>query len=241
MIFSIKSLSQDETDICLKTLSPKAIYALVGSAIVKQQSLSIVRMGDGEHRILDADPTKPFTEFEATHLGWNKRLGIEDAPVDRLRELILEAGNSCTYFAPSVSGISLPRYALHTFFKPRPYYIDNFFVNDWKPDMIQQLLEASSGVYIIHRDYKKIIQNFQQNYSFTKKLMFDGCLKDSWKDNQATIEAATRSNAQLVLFSAGPGGKIIGPKIASAKNKIVLDIGNTLLSWSENSEGYSPK
>ena len=37
---------------------------------------------------------------------------------------------------------------------------------------------------------------------------------------------------QLVLYSGGPGGKIIGPKIAKAKNKIVLDVGNTLLPWS---------
>lgn len=233
MIFSIKELSDLEKEICSKTISSKAIYALVGDAILKRQSMSVVRMGDGERKILDADPTQPFLAFEATHEGWNRRLGIEEEPVDLLQREILEAGNECTYFAPSISGISYQEYFLYQYFKPRSMYIDNFFVNDWTPEMVQTLFEASDGVCIFHRDYRQIIQNFQTNYHFTKEISFDGYTKDSWKDNGTAIEAAIRSSAQLVLYSGGPGGKIIGPRIAQAANKVVLDIGNTLLPWSE--------
>jgi hypothetical protein len=233
MIFSVKRLHADEKNICLKTISSKAILSLVGSALLEQTSLSIVRMGDGERAILDADPTKPFVAFDGKHDDWNRRLGIDGEPLDRLQRDIIEAGNSCTYFAPSVSGISYTAYHLYQFFQPRLSYVDNFYVNDWTNQMIQMLLEASHGIYIIHRDYVKIIQNFQKNYHFTKPVLFDGCVKDSWKDNDEVIEAAIRSPAQLILFSAGPGGKIIGPTIAKTKNKIVLDVGNTLLPWSE--------
>ncbi len=233
MIFSVKSLSEYEKNLCLATVSSKAIYAIVGDALLKQESLSIVRMGDGERRILGADPTVPFLDFESAGDNWNKRLGIDSEPTDQLQQAILEAGNTCTYFAPSISGISYEQYFLHRLFKPRPHYFDNFFVNDWSQEMIQRLFEASNGVYIIHRDYQQIIQNFQAHYHFNKDIAFDGCAKDSWQDNKDAVEAATHSQAQLVLFSAGPGGKIIGPKIAQAKNKIVLDIGNTLLPWSK--------
>lgn len=233
MLFSIKKLSGLEKEICLKTISPKAIFAIVGNAIVQRKSISIVRMGDGEFRILKADKTKPFTEFDYIK-NWNKRLGTEGMSVDKLQKNIIKAGNSCTYFAPSVSGISLREYYGHVFFKSRLYYFDNFYVNDWTADMIKMLLEASEGVFIIHRDYKKIISNFKKTYNLSKKggVKFSGFPKDSWSDNEQAIEAAVQSGRQLILYSGGPAGKIIGPEIAKSHNKIVLDVGNTLLPWS---------
>lgn len=233
MIFSIKRLNEQEKDICFKTMSSKAIYALVGDALLAEESLSIVRMGDGERRILKADPTNPFTDFEKLYPGWNKRLGVDGEPVDQLQRDILEAGNTCTYFAPSVSGISYKEYALHELFTSRPHYIDNFFVNDWTGEMIRNLFEASNGIYILHREYEQIIKNFQTNYEFKKEVVFEGRTKDSWRDNDDAIKEASRSKAQLVLFSGGPGAKIISPRIANTKNKIVIDVGNTLLPWSE--------
>lgn len=232
MVCSIKKLTDLERKICLKTISPKAIYAIVGNAIINRQSISIVRMGDGECKILMADKTKPFTDFNRTHKDWNKRLGIEGIPTDVLQKNILEAGNNCTYFAPSISGIFIPGYYLYNFFKPRPYYFDNFYVNDWTAEMIRMLLEASDGIFIIHRDYKKIISNFKKNIICDKKIKFDGFPKNNWDDNEQAIDTAIKSGMQLILYSGGPGGKVIGPKIAKAKNKIVLDIGNTLMPWS---------
>ncbi len=232
MIYSFKKLTDLQRKICLKTISPKAIYAIVGDAIINRKSISIVRMGDGECKILSADKAKPFTDFNHTHKDWNKRLGIEGISIDVLQKNILEAGNKCTYFAPSISGVFIPEYHLYNFFKPRPYYFDNFYVNDWTTGMIKMLLEASDGIFIIHRDYKKIISNFKKNIICDKKIKFDGFPKNNWDDNDQAIDMAVKSGMQLILFSGGPSGKVIGPEIAKAKNKIVLDVGNTLMSWS---------
>ena len=234
MIFSIKKLTTPEKEICFKTISSKAIFAIVGDALVRHKSISIVRMGDGEYGILKADKNKPFTAFNYSGNDWNKKLGVEGVATKNLQKMILEAGNTCTYFAPSISGISILKYYLYNFFKPRPYYFDNFYVNDWTHEMIKMLLETSNGVFILHRDYKKIISNFKKTYNLTGKnsVKFSGFTKNNWDDNKQAIDAAINSDSQLILYSGGPGGKIIGPKIAKAKNKIVLDIGNTLIHWS---------
>ncbi|OGH91918.1 MAG: hypothetical protein A2534_00290 [Candidatus Magasanikbacteria bacterium RIFOXYD2_FULL_39_9] len=232
MFLSIKKLSKNDKKICQKTISSKAIYAIVGDAILRQKSISIVRMGDGECKILKADKTKPFTAFNYMHNEWNKKLGIENMPTDILQKNIIEAGNSCSYFAPSVSGISLSDYYLYNFFKPRREYFDNFYVNDWTAEMIKRLFEASDGICILHRDYKKIISNFKKTYKFKNTVVFKGFPKNNWDDNEQSIDFAVKSGMQLVLYSGGPGAKIIGPKIAKAKNKVVLDVGNTLLPWS---------
>jgi hypothetical protein len=235
MIFSIKKLTDTEKKLCFKTISPKAIFAIIGDALAGKKSISIIRAGDGEHKILQADKNKPFTSFDYISKRWNKRMGINGIATNILQKKILEAGNNCTYFAPSISGISLSEYYLYDFFKPREYYFDNFFVNDWNAKMIRLLLNASGGAFIIHKDYKKIIENFKKNYNFAndKKIIFNGFAKNSWEDNEKAINAAVNSKMQLILFSAGPAGKIIGPEIAKAKNKIVLDIGNTLIPWSK--------
>lgn len=193
----------------------------------------MVRMGDGERKILEADINKPFTTFNKASDNWNVRLGVEGISVSDPQKKIEIAGNNCTYFAPSISGISFPQYYLYNFFKPRPYYFDNFFVNDWSKEMVQTLIEASDGVFIMHRDYQQIVDNFNTHYSFSKPVRFAGFPKNSWEDNDEAVAAALHSGMQLVLFSAGPGGKIIGPEIAKSENKIVLDIGNTLIPWSE--------
>ncbi|MBU3934992.1 hypothetical protein KKC00_03460 [Patescibacteria group bacterium] len=235
MIFTVKKLTASEKRHCFKTISAKAVFAIVGDALKSNKSISIVRAGDGEAKILKADKSKPFTDYNRTHKGWNKRMGIRGMPTSLLQKRIVQAGNACTYFAPSVSGISISRYHVYDFFKPRSHYFDNFYVGEWTNKMIKILLEASEGAFIIHRDYRKIIRNFKKNYNFVNKnkIKFTGFAKKSWGDNERAIAEAIKSDMQLVLFSAGPAGKIIGPEIAKAKNKIVLDVGNTLLPWSK--------
>lgn len=231
MIFSIKKLTSKEKAFCKKTISSRATYALVGDAIVRKEGMSIVRMGDGERHLLAATDEGVFDILEGLSAGWLKRLGIEGLSLAAIQERILEAGNSCTYFAPSVSGISYRNYHLYDYFTLRRHYLDNFFINEWTKDMIQRLLKASNGVYIMHNEHETVIQNFQKNYD--TGTHFSGFRKTSARDNEAAIKAAKESDAQLILFSAGPAGKVIGPRIAAETNKVVLDVGNTLIQWSE--------
>lgn len=230
MIFSIKELTENEIDICFRTLSSKAIFALVGDAIKKKNGISIVRMGDGEVGLLNAPDGKPFTGFNHLDPNWNTRLGIEGLDIETVKANILEAGNTCTYFAPSVSGISHGDFKLHHLFNKREFYLDNFFAEDWTREMIKMLLAASEGVFILHKEHENLIDKFVQHYDLPRAL-FSGFKKESWRDNEAAIRAATESGRQLVLFSAGPAGKCIAPKIAKS-GKVVLDVGNTLPGWS---------
>lgn len=233
MLFSVKKLTEEEKAFCLKTVSAKAFYALVTNAIARKESLSVVRVADGEHAILVANPKNPFTTFDALEGGaWNTHYGIQDMPVSDLQESIRKAGNTCTYFAPSLSGISLPQYLMYNFFEERPYYIDNFYPNEWTKTMVQQLLTSAGGAFIIHSKFELIIENFKKNYKMDG-LKFEGVTKKSWRDNKDAITAACTSHLSLVLFSGGPAGKIMGPEIAKNPHKIVLDIGNTLIPWSE--------
>lgn len=237
MIFNVKKLSDTEKKICIKTISSRAIFAIVGDAIKNKKSISVVRMGDGERGILKADPNKPFNLFDNISRNWNKKLGIKGMSVKDIQKNIIKAGNTCTYFAPSISGISYRDFNLYDFFKPRPCYFDNFFVNDWSKEMVSMLLENSDGVFIIHKDYKKIIDNFKKNYNFKKENIFlGGFTKKNWRDNQQAIDEAIESKAQLILFSGGPGGKIIAPEIAKARSKVIIDVGNTLIRWSRGAK-----
>ena len=230
MFWRVKQLSSDELDICHKTLSPRATFALVGDAVAQRKGISIVRMGDGELGLLNAKNGEPFNGFDHIDPKSNERLGFEGLEIAEVKKLILEAGNTCTYFAPSVSGISKLDYMLHDRFLPREYYLDNFFVNDWSKKMVHLLLEASDGVFVIHKEYQLLIDNFATHYDLSRSH-FAGFAKMSWRDNDEAVAAAVGSDKQLVLFSAGPAGKVIGPKIAKA-GKVVLDIGNTLPQWS---------
>lgn len=235
MIFTIKKLTNLEKKYFFKTISAKAIFAIIGDAVKNKKGISIVRAGDGEFQILNANKNKSINFYNKQREKRIKRLGINRVSIKILQKNILEAGNTCTYFAPSVSGISIPRYNVYKFFKPRPFYFDNFFINEWTGDMIKMLLEASGGAFIINREYKEIIKNFQKNYNFDSKLKirFDGFPKERFKDNDQTIKTALSSGMQLILFSAGPAGKIIGPKITKHGNQITLDVGNTLMPWSK--------
>ncbi|OHA85627.1 MAG: hypothetical protein A2408_01070 [Candidatus Yonathbacteria bacterium RIFOXYC1_FULL_52_10] len=230
MFLKVKKLDEREKEICLKTISSKATFSLVADALVRNEGISIVRMGDGERKLLQAFDGEPFTAFETVRPGWNEHLGVEGLDIETIKANIIEAGNSCTYFAPSVSGVHQNEYRLYDHFRERKVYLDNFFVNDWTPQMVRMLLEESDGVYVMHREYDLLIKNFIRTYKIPAEK-FSGFEKRNWKDNEEAIQAAGESGKQLVLFSAGPAGKIIAPHIA-ATGKVVLDVGNTLHGWS---------
>jgi hypothetical protein len=231
MYLSVKQLNEKEAEICRKTLSARAVFAMTGDALARGAGFSIVRMGDGEAAILEAPDGVPFERFSAKEPGWNARLGIEGLPVEQVKENIKAAAKECSLFAPSVSGISLKAFSLHHHFDNRDHYADNFFVNDWTPAMIGLLLGEADGAFILHKDPDEIIRSFSETYGLPASK-FEGFRKLNARDNEEAIAAASASRKRLVLFSAGPAGKMIGPRIARA-GKVVLDVGNTLPGWSK--------
>lgn len=227
-MFKLKKLDEEKLQICHNTISSNTFYMIVGDSLDSGKSLSVVRMGDGEHTIMAAtDPDNPV--FDADRA---LRLGCEGIDLYLLQTRLEKAANECTYFAPSVSGIVREDYNLYNFFNPRNRYVDNFFCNAWTEDMKIDLFKKAGHVLFIHcntesADAVQIRAKWGLGVKVTYLKLCD------WRQSDEVIEKALKINAPLVVFSAGPASKYIGPEIARSGNipKITLDIGNTSDSW----------
>jgi hypothetical protein len=205
---------------------------LVGSALIKKQALSVVRMGDGEAALYKSvihggdEPTPPPVPRNQQ---WMANLGALNIPKKLLKERIERAANECTYFAPSISGIWRTDYDNYRLsFRDR--YVDNFFVNAWTNEMIAALYRQAGHVLLIHgtTETADAMQIRCQNLLGVKVSFLK---LNSWEGTEDVIAEAHKIDAPLVLFSAGPGGKYIGPAISNGFRKVAIDLGNAADSW----------
>lgn len=230
---------------CLRTISSNTFYMIVASTLVERGELSVVRMGDGEKLLMDMcegiPPDEKYRNVEDPN--WMERLGCLGIDVELLRERLNYAATECTYFAPSVTGITRPEFELYSRFPRREQYVDNFFVNAWTEDMKINLFKAAGHVLFIHRNVATAdAMQIRAKYGIGVKVTW---LKlDNWQESESVISQASKVDAPLVLFSGGPASKYIGPRIAKGGNvpKVVLDLGNaadhwTLLSLKDAAQG----
>jgi hypothetical protein len=91
--------------------------------------------------------------------------------------------------------------------------------------MQQQLIRAANGVLFIHAD-----PDLRESFVSRIGKKASAIALCDWRQSEEVIDFASRSDAQLVLFSGGPAGKYIGPKIA-AGGKVVLDLGSAASEW----------
>lgn len=231
LMFELQTLNYDQQELLENTISSNAFYMIVGGALVSRKSLSVVRMGDGEVYLYNEAENGPIVPkaLKGDHSEeWLKRLGVWNIPENILHNRLLMAAEECTYFAPSISGIWNPGYNNYGL-SYRDKYVDNFFVNDWSMDMKFALYKEAKHILLIcgKTETADALQIRLKN-RFKVKVTY---LKlTSWEGTEDVITLASEVDAPLVLFSAGPAGKYIGPKIA-ANNKVVLDIGNTIDYW----------
>jgi hypothetical protein len=205
---------------------------LVGDALISGKKLSVVRMGDGE-TYLYSESLKgdgiiaPGTQGRYDE-PWLKMLGCLNIPRKILRKRIEDAATDCTYFAPSISGVWRQDYNNHerSF---RSQYVDNFFVNDWTTEMQSALYTQAGHILLIHSS-AETADSMQINLKNKLNVKVTFLKLTRWEDTENIINQASAIDAKLVLFSAGPAGKYIGPKIAAQK-KVVLDIGNSIDHW----------
>jgi hypothetical protein len=226
-------LSQQAFEIAQSYISPNAFLALVGDALLRQNSLSVVRMGDGERHLMDwAESNARETVCEAFDKEWRTRMGIDGITNGLLLERIRLAGDTCEYFAPSVSGLTQTAYALHGYFRPRDHYVDNFFVNAWDNEAKAELFKAAGHVLLLHanRGLADAMQIRAKNLFGTKVEYIE---LSSWEQAERVSRQAMLSEAKLVLFAGGPASKYIAADIAefSPVPKVVLDLGNTTDKW----------
>lgn len=232
-MYELTPLTKQQAQFCEATISTNTFYMLVGSALIKRQDLSVVRMGDGEVRLYEdvskpgvCGPVFPTARHDKQ---WLKTLGVLGIPKTLLKERMERAANECTYFAPSISGIWRTDYNnYHLSF--RDHYVDNFFVNAWTEEMIVALFRQAGHVLLIHGNAETAdAMQIRSQGILGVKVSF---LKlTSWENAEAIVEAAHKIDAPLVLFSGGPGSKFIGPAISNGHGKVALDLGNSVDRW----------
>lgn len=235
-MFPLTSLSLDQIELCLKTVSSNTFYMLVGDALVNGRQLSVVRMGDGEVELI-REFRHEDAQGQVTNRGeeWLRRLGCWGITRAELIKRLDAAANEATYFAPSVSGIQSEKFHLHSLFDPREEYVDNFWCNAWTEEMKIQLFKQAQRVLFIHRNTASAdAMQIRAKYGLDVKVIY---LKlNGWEDAEDVIAKAADIDAPLVLFSAGPASKYIGPRIAAQKlpngnHKVTLDLGNAADYW----------
>jgi len=237
-VFDLQPLSAVRERICHNTISSNAFYMLVGSALLNRGSLSVVRMGDGERllmkEILDGDNDETWLRDPARGRNekWMEMLGCAGISRGVLFDRLVEAGNECDYFAPSLSGINRPDYDLYSFFKARSRFVDNFFVDEWTDAMKIKLYQIADHVLFIHRNpLSAKVFRFRLKYSLGVEMSY--LQMSTWQEADEVIAKAAEIDAPLVLFSGGPAGKFIGPRIArgGSINKVVIDLGHASDPW----------
>ena len=240
-MYELTPLTSTQRHFCESTISANTFYMLVGSALIKKQSLSVVRMGDGEVALYQSvrrggdEPTPPP---ESRTQQWMKNLGLLNIPKKILKERIVRAANECTYFAPSISGIWRTDYDNYQLsFRDR--YVDNFFVNAWTNEMIAALYRQAGHVLLIHGTVETA-DAMQINCQQLLGVKVSFLRLTSWECAEEVLAEAHKIDAPLVLFSAGPGGKYIGPAISNGHKKVALDLGNSADLWTLNNAEVYP-
>ncbi len=219
---------------CLSTISPKAFYPIVLSALSNRESLSVVRVADGEKILLDncKDANGEFTPITQLDDFWLQRYGVKGITKEELYRRIIKAGTDCTYFAPSISGVLMPDYALWDYFPERGVYIDNFFVNDWTYDMKTALFKEAGHILLIHGNVN-LADSMQLRAQANLGVKVSYISLTNWSESEEVIKKASRNTAPLVVFSGGPASKYISNEIATTGcvPKVVLDLGAAAQHW----------
>lgn len=231
-MFSLDKLDEQQYGRLCETISANAFYMIVGDALSRGDELSVVRMADGERRLLidciENPDTYPLVGFGEP---WMTRMGCAGISPAELNKRLNWAAQECTYFAPSLSGIHNPEYDLYSF-GSRFRFVDNFFPNLWTDEMKIALYKKAGHVLFIHNN-----PNSAKALTLRLKWVLDvkvTWLKlEKWQDAEGVIAAAAECDAPLAIFSAGPASKYIGPRIASNRSypKVALDIGQASDRW----------
>jgi hypothetical protein len=214
-------LTQRQREICLNTISPNAFYLIVMDALKRGTGLSVVRVADGENRLLHRVPMDP---------GWLKQFGCLGMPANALRARIIQAAQECQFYAPSLTGITNPAYDLYSQIVTwHPRYVDNQFPNLWSDEQKTQLFQQAKHVLLIHgnRNLADAMSQRAQKYLGVKVSWLP---LSNWEQADSVIESAAAIDAPLVIFAAGPASKFIGPRIAK-QGKVTLDIGQAMDRW----------
>jgi hypothetical protein len=211
------------------TMSTNLFYKVVARAVKYGVGLSVVRMGDGERRLMLLSNSKLDLDSSFTK-EWTDKLGITGLKRTAIKELLWKAAKNCSFFAPSITGKDRISFSVYEFFPKRRTYVNNFFVNEWTEEMILALYKEAGHVLMIHGN-AHTADSLQLRLQGNDIAKVDYIKLTKWQEAQDVLTKARESKAPLVLVSAGPGSKWIIPEIELGTKKVVLDIGNAMDHW----------
>ena len=226
-------MKPEHLDQAHRTISTWAFKHIVLHHLKTGQPMSVVRMQDLEVKIMRdiangvsldstlqgfSDDTKAWADF----LTWSGLTGITYREVSRRLQLAVD---ETKYFAPSLSGLTMPDFDLLPYFN-HSRLVDNSFVSVWTEKDREELFDAAHSVLIIHGN-QAVGDNYQRALTYHRA----GYLKlSSWEQADNMIIEASRLPHRLVLFAGAAGAKYIGPAIAKA-GKVVIDVGFQMERW----------
>lgn len=235
-------LTPTQRDICFKTISSSSLFYLALDALERKLPFSIVRMADGEKHLYDLIlenltsggdqlllPGVPGAKGWLTE-GWLRRMGLYGIPLSELRRRMDYAARRTTFFAPSHSAFDDPEYDIFDYFPEPAHYGECFFNVIWHDDFKTRLFKQAGHVLCIHGN-PNTADSMQLRVQANLGVKTSWIQLTSWEQTHDVITKANTCTAPLVLFSGGPSSKMIGPMVAEAGNKVVLDIGNQMDRW----------
>ena len=234
-------MNSEQYDICHRTISTTIFHMLVMDALASNKPLSVVRMADGERELyLQCHEGKSSETVKAPNgytEKWLETYGVKNITKLELQRRLDTAAMDCTYFAPSITGILNPNFNVYKlFWPPKRYYVDNFFPDQWTEQMKIDLFKQAGHVLFIHNN-PHTADSMQIRVQANLNVKVNYLKLSNWDQTENIIQQANKIDAPLVLFSAGPAGKYIGPIIAKNGRipKVTLDIGHAADRWTFSS------
>lgn len=222
-----------------KTVSANAFFMMTMTALQEKFAESCIRMADGERMLLQECLKHHHKELLPPPPGYTKdwmvAYGVDGITAGELLMRLTYAATECTDFAPSVSGFFDEKYNMHSFWPERDHYIDNFFVDLWTTEQKTELFQKAGHVLLIHRN-AHTADSMQLRVQANLEVKVHYIPLDNWRQTEDVIRKANENAAPLVLFSGGPAGKYIAPRISKEGThpKVVLDIGHGADRWTFN-------
>jgi len=226
-----KIWSSEQLDFLHSIISSEALAMLLLDRLARNTSASVIRMADGEKRIIKcADPTYPIESFLADKY-WLQEYGLTGCDLRKLGRDLLQAGKDADFLAVPISGLYLSWFELSSIF-PYRKYVDQFYPRVFLACMrIQQLLKDTKTI-ILHNDAKNVALALEQKYKLAPMDYFP---LSNWDQHPQAMDAVDKSQCKIVLMSGGPSSKPLAVNMAKQLNKIVLDIGSEMnFAWTSN-------
>ena len=227
----------DAADYAARTIASRAFYHTVYNAVRLKQSLSVVRMGDGERTLFIDCATAAANQVsglpvDSFDLKWRQRMGIEGMTFYQLANYMGRAIDNADYFAPNINGLMQPDYSVYPWYKVggrQQPLVDNFFVNEWDLTHRTALLKAAGNILVLHANPVTAI-TFAKRARAYLNVGIRHVSMATFDDGPRAVAECAKWDYPLVLVSAGPASKYIIPEIAS-QGKVVLDLGNAMDHW----------